>query len=130
MKRCNVFVYIINKTSLRSWLCIIRIVLSSLLFLYCSLRDHIMCKALYNIYKRKSHTFCQFSSFSNRYSSSLAGIAERGAIKKKLLHALKKRNKKMHVTNNGKIPHRWNDRGKQRNSLVSGMNTCNKVRCR
>ena len=50
MKRCNVFVYIINKPSLRSWLCIIRIVLSSLPFSYCSLRDHIMCKAHYKRY--------------------------------------------------------------------------------
>ena len=50
-----------------------------------------MCKALYNIYKRKSHTFCQFSSFSNRYSSSLAGIAERGAIKKKMVTRTEKK---------------------------------------
>jgi len=48
------------------------------------------------------------------------------------LHALEKeeetKKKKMPVTNNGKIPHSWNDRDKQRNSLVSGMNTCNKIR--
>ena len=39
-----------------------------------------------------------------------------------------KKKKKMPVTNNLKIPHSWNDRDKQRNSLVSGINTSNKGR--
>ena len=34
----------------------------------------------------------------------------------------------MPVTNNGKIPHSWKDRDRQRNSLVSGINTSNKGR--